>query len=333
MCTTCGCSKGARTVYTDPQTGERIIEPVSGHGDRQQGATLGDAQGETRGVDKRAEGYQRLRAAGQQGSQVASYLQARAHRHAHAAHVAGGEHEHERSAQPRRAAEAELAATTHGTTIALEQDILAKNQSLAERNRAWLIDNRIAALNLVSAPGAGKTALLERTIRDLRETLPIHVIEGDQATLNDAERIRAAGCRVVQINTGTGCHLDAGMVWRALQQLEAPRGSWVMIENVGNLVCPALFDLGERMKCVVLSVAEGEDKPLKYPHMFRASSLMLLNKIDLLPYLRFDVEQCIGYARQINPSIEVLQVSAETGAGMQAWYDWLRAIELVEPVS
>jgi hydrogenase nickel incorporation protein HypB len=324
MCTTCGCSKGARTVYTDPQTGERIVEPVSGNGNRQ--------RGETQGVAKRKEGYQRL-PAGRQGPQVASYLQARVHRHAHARHVAVGEHEHELSAEARPAAEVELAAVTHGTTIALEQDILAKNQSLAERNRAWLINHRIAALNLVSAPGAGKTTLLERTIRDLRETLPIHVIEGDQATLNDAERIRATGCRVVQINTGTGCHLDAGMVWRALNQLGAPSGSWVMIENVGNLVCPALFDLGERMKCVVLSVTEGEDKPLKYPHMFRASSLMLLSKIDLLPHLRFDVEQCIGYARQINPSIEVLQVSAETGAGMQAWYAWLRAIEFVEAVS
>jgi hydrogenase nickel incorporation protein HypB len=325
MCTTCGCSKGARTVFTDPQTGERSIEPASGHGDRQ--------KGDIEGVDKRAEGYQRLRAGEQQGRQVASYLQARAHRHVHAARVAVGGQEQERSTQAHRAAEAELATATHGTTIALEQDILAKNQSLAERNRAWLVNRRIVALNLVSAPGAGKTTLLERTIRDLGETLPIHVIEGDQATLNDAERIRATGCPVVQVNTGTGCHLDAGMVWRALQQLEAPHGSWVMIENVGNLVCPALFDLGERMKCVVLSVTEGEDKPLKYPHMFRASSLMLLNKIDLLPYLRFDVERCIGYARQINPSIEVLPVSAETGAGMQAWYDWLRAIELVEPVT
>ena len=214
--------------------------------------------------------------------------------------------------------------------LTLEQQVLARNDLLAARNRARLSEQRIAAVNLMGSPGAGKTTLLERTIRDLRDTLPIHVIEGDQATLNDAERIRATGCDVVQINTGTGCHLDAAMVWRALQQLDVPRGAWVMIENVGNLVCPALFDLGERMKVVLLSVTEGEDKPLKYPHMFRASGLMLLNKIDLLPHLRFDVDRCIGYARQVNPSINVMLVSAETGAGMDAWYDWLREIEPVE---
>jgi hydrogenase nickel incorporation protein HypB len=229
--------------------------------------------------------------------------------------------------------EAAISAATHGTTIALEQDVLAKNQSIAERNRGWLASRRITALNLVSSPGAGKTTLLERTIRDLHDlhdTQPIQVIEGDQATLNDAERIRATGCRVVQINTGTGCHLDAGMVSRALEQLDPPPHSWLMIENVGNLVCPALFDLGEQAKVVILSVTEGEDKPLKYPHMFRASRLMLLNKIDLLPHLRFDVERCIAYARQVNPAIEVLQVSAETGAGMEAWYAWLQATALAE---
>jgi hydrogenase nickel incorporation protein HypB len=281
-------------------------------------------------------------------------LHARAHRHGHAhSHAHGGhEHEHEQGAEatlvvlshdttqgrpdadrghqhddahsPR--ASAALVAATHGTTIALEQDVLAKNQLIAERNRGWLASRRITALNLVSSPGAGKTAVLERTIRDLRAILPIQVIEGDQATLNDAERIRATGCRVVQINTGTGCHLDASMVSRALEQLDPPPDSWLMIENVGNLVCPALFDLGEQAKVVILSVTEGEDKPLKYPHMFRASRLMLLNKIDLLPHLRFDVERCIAYARRVNPAIEVLQVSAETGAGMQVWYAWLQAV-------
>ena len=209
--------------------------------------------------------------------------------------------------------------------VTLEQDILAKNQLLAERNRGWLAGREVLALNLVSSPGSGKTSLLERTLRDLQGQLAINVIEGDQATANDAERIRATGCKAIQINTGTGCHLEADMLAQGLQQLDPPRGSVVMIENVGNLVCPALFDLGERAKVVILSVTEGEDKPIKYPHMFRASRLMLLNKIDLLPHLRFDVARCIAYARQANPEIEILQVSAETGEGMPAWYAWLRS--------
>jgi hydrogenase nickel incorporation protein HypB len=217
----------------------------------------------------------------------------------------------------------------HVTSITLEQDILAKNQLLAERNRGWLAGRSILALNLMSSPGAGKTTLLERTIHDLGATLPLTVIEGDQATLNDAERIRATGARVVQINTGTGCHLDAEMASRALTQLDPPMHSVLMIENVGNLVCPALFDLGERAKVLILSVTEGEDKPIKYPHMFRACSLLLLNKIDLLPYLRFDVGRCIDYARRVNPQIEILQVSAQSGEGMEAWYGWVRALRVL----
>jgi hydrogenase nickel incorporation protein HypB len=179
-------------------------------------------------------------------------------------------------------------------------------------------------LNLVSSPGAGKTTLLERTIRDLGGAIPLSVIEGDQQTLNDARRIQAAGCRVVQVNTGTACHLDASMIARALQQLEPPGGSVVMIENVGNLVCPALFDLGEWSKVVIASVTEGDDKPIKYPHMFRASGLMVLNKMDLLPHVEFDVDRCIGLARQVNPRIEVLKLSATRGDGLNEWYAWLR---------
>ena len=196
---------------------------------------------------------------------------------------------------------------------------------LAERNRGWLAGREILALNLVSSPGSGKTSLLERTIREIGGQLAISVIEGDQATLNDAERIRATGAPAIQINTGTGCHLDADMLARGLAQLKPPPGSVVMIENVGNLVCPALFDLGERAKVVILSVTEGEDKPVKYPHMFKAAELMLLNKIDLLPHLHFDVQRCIAYAHEVNPSIRVLQVSAQTGEGMEAWYHWLKA--------
>lgn len=213
----------------------------------------------------------------------------------------------------------------HGTRLILQEEILAKNNRLAERNRGWFEGRNVLALNLVSAPGSGKTTLLERTLRDLRGELPIQVIEGDQATMNDAERIRATGCKVVQINTGAGCHLEADMLARGLQQLAPPLDSIVMIENVGNLVCPALFDLGERAKVVILSVTEGEDKPIKYPHMFRAARVMILNKIDLLPYVDFDLERCIGYARRVNPGMRVFQVSATKGDGLAQWYDWLRA--------
>jgi hydrogenase nickel incorporation protein HypB len=212
----------------------------------------------------------------------------------------------------------------HGPTVTLEQAVLAKNDRLAERNRGWLEGRGILALNLMSSPGAGKTTLLERTIRALGAKPPISVIEGDQATVVDAERIRATGCPVVQVNTGTGCHLDAEMLASALKQLAPPLNSVVMIENVGNLVCPALFDLGERAKVVILSVTEGEDKPLKYPHMFRAAALLILNKIDLLPHVDFDVELCMSYARRVNPAIERLQLSATTGQGMELWLDWLR---------
>jgi hydrogenase nickel incorporation protein HypB len=211
------------------------------------------------------------------------------------------------------------------TTIALETAVLARNDRLAERNRGWFEGRDILALNLVSSPGAGKTTLLERTIRDLARELPISVIEGDQETLNDAERIRATGCRVVQINTGTGCHLDASMLARGLQQLNPSPSSVVLIENVGNLVCPALFDLGERAKVVIASVTEGDDKPLKYPHMFRASTLLVLNKIDLLPYVPFDEGRFLEHARQVNPSLRVVRVSATRGDGLDDWYAWLRA--------
>jgi hydrogenase nickel incorporation protein HypB len=212
----------------------------------------------------------------------------------------------------------------HGAAVTLEQAILAKNDRVAERNRGWLEGRNVLALNLMSSPGAGKTTLLERTIRALGAHVPISVIEGDQATTFDAERIRATGCRVVQINTGTGCHLDAEMLARALKQLAPPAGSVVLIENVGNLVCPALFDLGERAKVVILSVTEGEDKPLKYPHIFRVADLMILNKIDLLPHVDFDPERCLAHALEVNPRIQCLQLSARTGRGLDRWLDWLR---------
>ena len=210
-------------------------------------------------------------------------------------------------------------------TISLEQKVLAKNDALAEENRKWLAERNILAFNVTSSPGAGKTTLLERTIRELQSRRVVSVIEGDQETLLDAERIRATGCRVVQINTGAGCHLDAEMTHRALETLQPEPDSLVFIENVGNLVCPALFDLGEQTKVVVISVTEGADKPLKYPHMFSAAGLVIINKTDLLPYVDFDLDVCVSYARSINPDVDVMPVSATTGEGMQLWYDWIDA--------
>ena len=213
----------------------------------------------------------------------------------------------------------------HGHTVLLEQAILSKNDRLAERNRGWFQAKDILALNLVSSPGSGKTTFLEHTIRNLRETIAISVIEGDQETLYDAERIQQTGCRVVQINTGAGCHLEADMLARGLDELAPPPHSLVFIENVGNLVCPALFDLGEQAKVAILSTTEGEDKPLKYPHMFQASAVMILNKIDLLPHLAFNVDKCLEYAMMVNPHLRVFQVSATTGEGMPQWYDWIQS--------
>ncbi len=207
--------------------------------------------------------------------------------------------------------------------IKIERDILAKNNDYAAENRDTFSTHGIFALNLVSSPGSGKTTLLVKTIAALHGTLPIAVIEGDQQTDNDAARIRAAGAPAVQINTGKGCHLDAYMVGQAMQQLHLQDDSLLLIENVGNLVCPASFDLGEAHKVVILSVTEGEDKPLKYPDMFRAADLMLLNKCDLLPYLEFDADLAVDYARRINPKLKVIRISASSGEGMTEWLDWV----------
>ena len=209
-------------------------------------------------------------------------------------------------------------------TLDLEQRILAKNDHLAEHNREWLAERGIRAVNLMSSPGAGKTTLLERTIRESDRS--ISVIEGDQETVFDAERIRAAGARAVQVNTGAGCHLDATMVQRARWELEPEEGGIVFVENVGNLVCPALFDLGEARRVVVVSVTEGDDKPLKYPHMFAAADLVVVNKIDLLPYVEFDLSRLADDARKLNRGVEVLPVSARSGANLEAWHTWLSGL-------
>lgn len=209
--------------------------------------------------------------------------------------------------------------------VRIEENLLAKNQRLAMANRASFADQQLFVLNLVSSPGSGKTSILERTLSDLKDKVSFSVLEGDQQTDNDAERIAATGVPVKQVNTGAGCHLDAHMVGHGVEDFDLATTDILMIENVGNLVCPASFDLGEDHKVAVLSVTEGEDKPLKYPQMFRAADLLLINKIDLLPYLRFDVEQCKAFARQVNPEIRIIELSCHSGEGMVEWYEWLIA--------
>ncbi len=230
------------------------------------------------------------------------------HSHAHS-HEQGDSHDH-----------------SHTHKISVEQDILSRNNAIAAHNREMFAAKKILALNFVSSPGSGKTELLSATIRRADPAkLPITVIEGDQETSNDADRIRSAGARSVQVNTGKGCHLDAAMVHEALHHLDPAPGSACLIENVGNLVCPAEFDLGEAHKVVVISVTEGEDKPLKYPDMFRAADLMLINKIDLLPYVNFNIDKCEEYAKRVNPKIRSIRVSATKGDGMDKWLKWLEA--------
>jgi hydrogenase nickel incorporation protein HypB len=208
--------------------------------------------------------------------------------------------------------------------VEIETALLAKNDHLAAHNRAWLAERGIVALNLMSSPGSGKTSLLRRTITELAPVRSIGVVEGDQETRIDAEKIRSTGAPVVQINTGSGCHLDAAMLARGLTELDPPPGSLVFVENVGNLVCPALFDLGEAAKVVVVSVTEGEDKPLKYPYMFSVADLVVINKIDLLPYVDVRLDQLVGHCRAVNAGVEVLPLSVTTGEGLGAWCDWLR---------
>lgn len=248
-----------------------------------------------------------------------------AHRHSAPGEDAGGHvHAHHHDHYGAGAAGLSVPGFTQERLIAIERDILSRNEHDASANRSRLAGHGVLALNLMSSPGAGKTTVLVETIRALHGELAVAVVEGDQETSNDAERIRACGVPAVQINTGRGCHLDAHMVGHALDELPLSTGSVVFIENVGNLVCPAAFDLGEAARVVVLSVTEGDDKPLKYPDMFAAADLMLLNKTDLLPYVDFDPERAIELARRVNPDIAEIRLSARTGEGMTAWLDWLR---------
>ncbi len=213
---------------------------------------------------------------------------------------------------------------SHKKVLDVEQDILQENNLLAARNRGYFDAKNILALNLVSSPGSGKTSLLERTLTDLKGQLDFYVIEGDQQTTNDADRIHATGTKVVQINTGKGCHLDAHMVLHAVQGIKPTENAVLFIENVGNLVCPAMFDLGEKERVVIISVTEGDDKPLKYPDMFFSSSLCIINKTDLLPYVSFDMEKVKANAKKINHKLEIIELSCTSGEGLSEWYDWLK---------
>ena len=244
-----------------------------------------------------------------------------AHDHGHD-HTHPHSHAHTHPYAPAHGGHSHAPGVSATRMVQIEQDILAKNNAYANANRQRLAERGIFTLNLVSSPGSGKTTLLCKTIAMLGQQ-PVAVIEGDQQTSQDADRIRATGAPAIQINTGKGCHLDAHMVGHALEKLTLPDNALLMIENVGNLVCPAAFDLGEAHKIAILSVTEGEDKPIKYPDMFRAASMMLLNKIDLLPHLSFDVDTALAYARKVNPQIRIIQVSATSGAGMDEWLAFL----------
>lgn len=250
------------------------------------------------------------------------------HSHAHPHEHTHEDHNHSNHSQDHHyghgPAHAHAPDMSQARMVQVEQDILGKNNEFANQNRQLFNDKGILTLNLVSSPGSGKTTLLTKTLQDLKSELSLSVIEGDQETSNDADRIRATGAKAIQINTGKGCHLDAQQVGHAVEHLSPEDSSVLMIENVGNLVCPAAFDLGEAHKVAILSVTEGEDKPIKYPDMFHAADILLLNKIDLLPYLQFDIDKCIEYARRVNPGILVIQVSATSGEGMQDWYQWIR---------
>ncbi|MCP5227244.1 hydrogenase nickel incorporation protein HypB [Accumulibacter sp.] len=312
MCTTCGCGAGETRVagrivpeQDETQPGRRAHAPPAAQAAESVERRLrySAVAGDRRRLHHHGDGQW--------------HSDAHSHSHPHATDISP-DHQHGHAG-------GQTTAPTHSRMVQVERDILAKNNDYAAQNRCRFETQGIFALNLVSSPGSGKTSLLCRTIAALREKLPIAVIEGDQQTSHDAELIRASGAPAVQINTGKGCHLDAHMVGHAVEELAVADGSLLLIENVGNLVCPAAFDLGEAHKVVILSVTEGEDKPLKYAAMFHAASLMLLNKIDLLPYVSFSSERAIAYARQVNPALQVIEVSATTGQGFEQWLAWLSA--------
>jgi len=293
MCSTCGCGQG-----------EKRVEDISHH------HTHEHANGAHSHEHEHDQAHEHSHTRPDGTTHSHSHSHAHGHSHAH-------EHAHDHPLD---------AAAGAGVTrlVSVERDILEKNDAIAAENRHDLQATKTLALNLVSSPGSGKTALLVETLKRIGDKYPVAVIEGDQETTADADRIRATGVPAIQINTGKGCHLDADMVRTAMSRLGTPANGVLFIENVGNLVCPAGFDLGEAHKVVIVSVTEGEDKPLKYSGMFAASALMVVTKTDLLPHLDFDVDRLIDNARRINPTIGVLKLSAKTGEGMDRWLHWLK---------
>ncbi len=298
MCDTCGCEGDSKITYNKPGE-EHTHDHDHGHGHTHSYTHDHDHQHDT---DKHAHDHKH-----EYSHEHSHHDHDHEHDHAHEHHTHEKEHDH-----------------PHGKEIKIEHDILNKNNALAERNRGYFEAKNVFALNLVSSPGSGKTSLLERTIKELGSELNFYVVEGDQQTMNDANRIAALKVPVIQINTGNGCHLDAEMVNKAVKQLEVANDSVLFIENVGNLVCPSLFDLGEAKRVVVISVTEGDDKPIKYPTMFHSADICIINKTDLLPYVDFSVAKAKEYALSVNHHLVFFEVSVKTGEGMQQWYQWLK---------
>ena len=325
MCTVCGCGAGETRI--EGEVNENSHEDGHEHTHVHEDGT----------VHSHSHGH----GDEHQHNHGAAVAGAHEHRHQHAdggehvhSHVHQGEHAHEHHHEHGLGADldygsgparAHVPGLSQARMVQIEQDILSKNNTYAAANREWFDEHGIFALNLVSSPGSGKTTLLCKTIELLKDKVAISVVEGDQQTSNDAERIRATGVAALQINTGKGCHLDGHMVGHALERLKPAEESLFLIENVGNLVCPAAFDLGEHHKVAILSVTEGEDKPLKYPDMFAAADVMLLNKCDLLPYLEFDADLAEANARRVNPHLTIFRVSASSGDGLSAWVSWIES--------
>ena len=317
MCTVCGCGAGETRIEGDGHEHTHIHEDGTvhshshGHGDEHQHGHGAAVAGAHEHHHQHADGSEHVHSHVHQGEH--------AHDHHHQ-HAVGADLDY--GTGPARA---HVPGLSQSRMVQIEQDILSKNNTYAAANREWFDEHGIFALNLVSSPGSGKTTLLVKSIELLKGRVAISVVEGDQQTSNDAERIRATGVAALQINTGKGCHLDGHMVGHAMERLKPADESLFLIENVGNLVCPAAFDLGEHHKVAILSVTEGEDKPLKYPDMFAAADVMLLNKCDLLPYLEFDADLAEANARRVNPHLTIFRVSATSGDGLSAWVSWIES--------
>jgi hydrogenase nickel incorporation protein HypB len=313
MCTTCGCGQGETRIEGAHAHDHAHADGTVHSHPHDHAADHGHGHGDGHHDHGHVHAHEHRHADGS----VHSHPHEHGHGHGH------HDHQHDDLHYGDGPAGAHAPGLSQARMVQIEQDILGENDRLAAANRRRFGELGIFAVNLVSSPGSGKTTLLVKTIEALQGRHEVAVIEGDQETTHDADRIRATGAPALQINTGKGCHLDADMVGKAVARLAPPAGSVLMIENVGNLVCPAGFDLGEAHKVVVLSVTEGEDKPLKYPDMFRRAALMLLNKVDLLPYVEFDVARCVEYARRVNPGIRVIELSATKGQGMVEWLAWI----------